>query len=254
MAKSSIAARIYHRAVTMTLLSMRYEVEMRALAGELLHDDEEFTEGLFACIERNEVLKNSLTKNEGILIKTPIGEWPDYLHIQYSWHIEAVGCLLWAVMAFREMPEHLEPVEIEKVDRYFGQNCHDTSMTWIDKVLNHRYNIRHESQIKQELKRAEILYQRCIMGSYIRDGKINVPTKTYEELFSLEENGWPIGPGGDIRLVSSKYQREFCDMSKEEEGHIAPMALVRVQAFRWVLNPDLLWDEMALDDLEKLPT
>ena len=75
-----IAAKIYYRAITMTLLSMRFEIELRAKADSLLEDDEEFATAICACIYREDVLRSSLTRNEDILIRTPIGTWPDHVH------------------------------------------------------------------------------------------------------------------------------------------------------------------------------
>ena len=152
------------------------------------------------------------------------------------------------------MPDHLETISIKKIDNYFkNPGTSNPSESWVQKVLKHKIELRDEKEIDYEYNRALILYQRCIIGSYIREGAMEVPSESYDELFKLEENGFPVGPGGDIRLISDKYVREFCDITKDEESVMAPMALVRVQSLRWLRDPYQDWDEMPLDDLEELP-
>ena len=249
MEETSIAQRIWHRAIAMLFVAMRYEIETRFHSDNLIADDDEFAERVISCFERHQEIRDELTPNERVLLQREIGDWPLNLHIQYSWHIEAVGCLLWCLGEFKEIPAHDITFDMREVDSYFGKISQSGISSWTTSLLHREMEARPITEIQYQLKKAEIVYQRCIIGSYIRDGKRQMSSKRYDDLFPFQTYSLPIGPGGDL-LVDDK---EFCDMSHDEEGDLAPLALVRIQTFRWVLNQDMGWDDLCVDDLEELP-
>ena len=249
MNNTTIAQRSWRRAIAMLFVAMRYEIELRFLARELIYDDEEFSKRLWTAFDRHKDLYDELTTNERILLRYEIGKWPLSVHTQYSWHVEAVGCLLWCLGEFKEFPSHDNSFELKSIDKYFGTLGQQGITSWTNNLLEKSFDLIDGNIIQRELKRAEIVYQRCIIGSYIRDGKRKMTTKRYDDLFSFEQYGLPVGPGGDLEILGM----EFCDTSKEIESDIAPLSLIRVQTFRWIMDPSENWDSLTVDHLENLP-
>lgn len=244
----SIPQRVWRRTIAMLLVAMRYEIEVRYLSHSLLHDDEEFSQHLIIVLKRHKSIFDELTQNEKILMGYKIGDWPTRIYTQYSWHIEAVGCLLWALEQL-EIPSHDTPFAFGCIDKYFESIAEGGISNWSKKLIELEFPLRNGTDIQYQLRRAELVYQRCIIASYIREGKRKISMTKYEKLFPYEKFSLPTGPSGD--LVINK--KEFCDMSYEEEGDIAPLSLIRVQTFRWVMDPSDGWDNLTVDYLEKLP-
>lgn len=245
-----VSLRTWRRCICMLLIAMRYEVELRHIEKRLIFDDDVFVECIIKIFEIHPELDRELTHNERILMNTNIGGWPLEFHTQYSWHVEAVGCMLWALGEFNDFPDLDQTYLLKDIDQYFGKAGHQGIKSWANSLLDKDVTLRNGMEIQFELKRAEILYQRCAISSMVRDGKRNVTTKKYSELFPLEEYKIPVGPSGDIVMSSGK---EFCDLSLDEEGSIAPLALIRIQTFRWIMNQDENWDDMELFHLQRLP-
>jgi hypothetical protein len=249
MKQTAVSTRVWRRTVAMLFVAMRYEIELRNITQQPLEDDEEFSESLVRILGKHPALYKELTSNEKILLEYEIGAWPMRIHTQYSWHIEAVGCLLWSLDQLNPFPDHDKVFDTTAVDKYFGDVTNRDKPGWTTRLLEKEFPLRNGVEIQRQLKRAELVYQRCLIGSFIRDGKRKMTTKRYEDLFPYAEYDLPIGPSGDL-VVEGK---EFCDMSHDDEGNIAPLGLIRIQTFRWVMDPSDGWDNLTVDYLEKLP-
>lgn len=249
MEEVNLSQRVWRRAVAMLLIGMRFDIESRFWDDRLYEDDYEFAERILGCLQRHEKIIAQLTPNEKVLSTCEIGEWPISLHIQYSWHIEAVGCLLWCINQIERFPSHEINFDMTEIDRYFGNIEEKGISNWAQSLLDKTFDLRDPLMIQYQLTRAEMVYQRCTIGSYIRDGKRQMSPKRYDELFPLKQYDFPIGTSGDL-LVDGK---EFCDMSQDEEGDLAPLALIRIQTFRWVMDNTIGWDDLDVDYLEELP-
>lgn len=246
MENLTISQRTWRRALVMLIVAMRYEIEFRYRYSSLLIDDRELSVKLINYCKQDSSLYHELTHNEKILLECEIGEWPTSFYTQYVWHVEGVGCLLWTLNEFKEFPPHDHSHFLEDVDKYFGDQI---TFKWMSELLKKNFLFRNGIEIQKELKRSEMIYQRCLISWKTRNGQRKLTTKKYSEIFPFEEYNLPVGPSGDLIV----FDKEFCDISETEEGYICPLSLIRVQSFRWVMNPDEGWDDMSLDYLDKFP-
>jgi hypothetical protein len=244
----SVEKRIWFRSVCMLITAMRYEMEIRYSNKILYEDDYQFFVKLIEAVTTNKILSKEMTVRELILLKMLPGQWPTNEYVQYSWYIESMGCLLWGLNEFEEFPPHDEGVSSKKVDEYFG-HVGDAGARWLDNLLKKEFMRRSENELNYELKRAEILYKRCLISFKVRNNELKITTKKYSDLFPMKEYNLPIGPSGDL-IVNG---REFCDISPFQEGNLCPMALMRLQSITWMLNPELCWDDVHIHELEVLP-
>jgi hypothetical protein len=251
-----IAVRVHRRAIVMLFMSMRFEIEMRSLAKLLYKDDNALNRAIKTSLSNHSGLYDELTKNERILLKQPIGSWSESVYVQYSWHIEGCGCLLWALNELKKMPLYITPFDVELIDIWFGTRKNSLpSDEYILYLLGKDVKLRSEEEIEKEYRRWSALYQRSLIADKIRSGKRNVSTKKYTSLFPLEELGFDVGSSGDILVGESRNNlKEFCDLTPEEENSMLPLSLIRTQTFEWIRNPTCNWDDITLDILmDNLP-
>ena len=244
----SVADRVWRRAVTMLFVTMRFEMELRYHANRLYKDDPEFAGLLWNCFDRLPQIGKELTQNESLLMKAVIGGWPPALHTQYSWHIEAVNCLLWCLEEM-EMPPHDGVCDFEQIDKYFGKTTGAQLSSWTEYLLAKNVNLRDGHEIQAKLRQSGILYQRSMISQALREGTRKLSTKKYSDIFPLEECGLPIGPSGDLVVLG----KEFCDLSAVEESVFLPVSVVRVQSLKWALDPNQDWDDIHMKEWTTLP-
>ena len=244
---SSTSNYVFHRGLVMALLSVRFTIEFTTQSRGILDSEDVYiVPQMNHILDSSLALRNMLTPNEALLMKKNIGEWPNEILKQMSWHSEACGCLLWSVGELTSFPSLYEPFGFELLNTYFHGM---TSLKWVIPFSQRDVGFRDKDEILRRKKHAEIVFQRCLFSNTIRHKGKAVPLKTYDSIFHFSEIGLPLSPSGDLII----FDKEFCDLSEAEEQAIFPVAASRAQAFSFVTNPNQHWDEMNLDYLYKLP-
>ena len=238
---------VFHRGLVMALLSVRFTIEFTTQSRGILESEDIYiVPQMNHILDSSRALRDALTPHEAILLKKNIGEWPNEILKQMSWHSEACGCLLWSVGQLSSFPNLDEPFGFELLNTYFKGM---TSLRWVIPFSQRNVDFRNKDEIIQRKKQAELVFQRCVFSNTIRNKGRAVPLKTYESIFHFSDVGLPIGPSGDLII----FDHEFCDLSETEEQTVFPVAASRAQAFSFVTNPNQHWDEMNLDYLYNLP-
>ncbi len=240
---------ILHRALVLALLTARFSMEyaVRNRRGIINSQDIYITTQMAHVINSSQELRNALTPNEAKLVKVDLGEWPNELMIQMSWYSEECGCLLWCVGELEELPPFDKPFDFDDLDKYFKGIM---GINWAMPFSKKHVIFRNQEEILVMKKRAELIFQRCLLANQARKRKRHISTlKSHNDLFHFSEFNLPVGPSGDVVL----FDQEFCDFSEDEEHSIFLIAAARVHAFSWVTNPNQPWNEVNIDALYNLP-
>lgn len=239
---------IYHRALIMGLLAVRFTIEFVTKHHGVIE-----TSGLYTVdqirhiLDRSQPLRAMVTPKENKLFHLDIGEWSEDLLIRLSWSSEYCGCLLWAVGELQDFAPHDTAFGLGALHKYFQ------SLRHVDWALPFSYNhviLRDAQEMLRMKKRAEVLFQRYLFAAEIRYKKRHLPRlKTYDDIFHFSQLGLPIGPSGDLIVLD----KEFCDLSETDEHGLFPLALSRIHAFQWLSDPKQAWDNVSLDFMYTLP-
>lgn len=243
----TVKEHLWFRASALIAMVLRHEMELEAESDPENEEMIMYFEQLNKSVDGTEVLWKSMTDQEKLLMRLLPGQWPEQEHIQYSWYVEALGCMLWALGEYGEMPNVDEKFDYVKIDSYFGNAGELNKPNWLANLLNRKVKIKTKKQIEYEKMRAEIVYQRSLFSWEVRDSRIKVPTKKYSEIFPFKKYGLPIGSSGDMMV----FNKEFCDISYNEEALLCPMNLMRLQAFIWILDTSQNWDEVTVPGIDE---
>lgn len=243
----STAMHIYHRGLVLALFSIRFMIEFAAKRRGVLGSEDIYTvDQMTHLFNSSTVLRNTLTTNESKLLKCEIGGWPDQIMTEVSWYSESCGCLLWAVGELKELPPFDQPFGFEILNAYFHGMRH---IEWAIPLTMKQVYLREKEEIFRVKKAAELLFQRCLYANNIRNKGTRVLLKRYDDVFHFSHVNLPVGPSGDLVM----FGQEFCDLSEIEERVLFPVATSRAHAFRWITNPNIVWDQVSLDSLYTIP-
>ncbi len=243
----STAMHIYHRGLVLALFSIRFMIEFTTKRrGVLVSEDIYTVDQMVHLFNSSTVLRDILTTNESKLLKCDIGEWPDQIMTEMSWYSESCGCLLWAVDELKEFPPFDQPFGYEIFNTYFHGMRH---IEWAIPLTHKRVYLREKEEIFRVKKASELLFQRCLCANNTRNKGTRVPLKRYDDIFHFSQVNLPVGTSGDLVM----FGQEFCDLSENEERVLFPVATSRAHAFRWVTNPNVIWDQVSLEPLYTLP-
>jgi hypothetical protein len=240
------ADRVIHRATVLGLIAVRSVIEFRARNRGILDGDSVYTsDAIMEKLNRHEALREMLTEREEKLLKQKIGGWSDEVILEMSWSIEMCGCLLWSVNEICDFPSHDRAFGHEMLNKHFNETM--KSLDWVLPLCRKRGVFRPDEERNFQQRQTELVLQRCLVADHIRKGTRQVATKkTYDQLFEYSYYKLPTGPSGDLIV----FDKEFCDISEEEEQALRALAKSRLHAFIWTSNPLLsLWGTPSLDYL-----
>lgn len=243
-----LAERVYHRSLTLALLSMRFTMEFASKGSGIIRSDDVYIyDKMHAILSTSAPLRDTLTSQEEKLLSMPLGEWAPALIAEMSWCSEEAGTLLWAIKKIDVFPSPEEPFTLEFLNKYVSNFF---SIDWILPCSKNKVSLREIHEIEMMKRQLELLLQRCIAANRIRYEKTKLPLRSYEDIFHFTEAGLSVGPSGDL-LVGIE---EFCDFSEVEEQMLVPIATSRIHALAWALDPTQKWEKFNIDYLYQLPS
>lgn len=240
---------IWYRLVCMLVMTMRYEIEARHISDCVYQDDPLLFMKLNQTINDDHNIFNRMASSERQLLRLKPGAWSENQYPQYSWYVEGMGTLLWALNELKDFAPHDEAFSYKRIDHYFEQLGPVGIPGMVSALSKKDVDLRPESVLKYQWKRAEIVYKRCVMAFKFRNGEIKMPKKKYSDLFPMQGYDLPVGQSGDL-MVNGK---EFCDIPIKEEGNLCSMSLMRLQTLSWLFDTNVEWDHIHIEGLEELP-
>jgi hypothetical protein len=239
---------LFARAVITSFIALRFYIEFEGKRNQVFSaNDMYISTQIEHLLKSKKELRAVIIPSEENLLKSPLGSWGGEVLLLTSWYSEFTGILLWLCSEVKDVPVFYEPFNFHIFDDCFGDY---QGLKWVLPLMNKKKTLRDPSETTIYKKQLELIFQRCVYGRKIREGKLKMPTRSYNDLFRFSEFDLPVGDSNDLLVYGGK---EYCDLSEDQEKHIFPVIASRIHALLWAENSSQAWDSISFNYLYSLP-
>jgi hypothetical protein len=194
---------------------------------------------------KREKLWPHLTRDERLLIDSPLLELTDQQRINSSWLMEGAACLLWALHYWDAVPPYDEQATMDLLKSLPPSPVAE---------LQRAANLRRQADIERARDLAELWHWRSRTRQLqeMRGRETSLPPGlTFEKIIGMsaaaarERGDLPAVIGDDFPVFGRPYR----DATPDEYATLTSIAMERHRAFNWLCGraPRNRWDETPTD-------